>query len=103
MKSDPTKIFESIPTDDSRTTKITLSEVARLPTSHGHFEVRVVKDSSDTEHVIIYKGTIENADILDVRVHSECLTGEVFASLAVTAINSLVGPSIILKPWAPEW
>ena len=81
MKSDSTKIFKSIPIDDSRTSKITLSEVARLPTSHGHFEVRVVKDSGDTEHVIIYKGTIENADILDVRVHSECLTGEVFASL----------------------
>ena len=61
--------------------KITFSEVAKLPTSHGHFQVRVVKESSGTEHVIIYKGAIENADILDVRVHSECLTGEVFESL----------------------
>jgi 3,4-dihydroxy 2-butanone 4-phosphate synthase/GTP cyclohydrolase II len=61
--------------------KITISEVAKLPTSHGHFQVRVVKESCGTEHVIIYKGAIENADILDVRVHSECLTGEVFESL----------------------
>lgn len=60
---------------------ITLSEVARLPTSHGHFNVRVVKDPSGTEHVIIYKGLVENADLLDVRVHSECLTSEVFESL----------------------
>ncbi|MGB5260817.1 MAG: GTP cyclohydrolase II [Gammaproteobacteria bacterium] len=81
MKSDHTKNIVSIPADESSANNITLSEVAKLPTSHGHFEVRVVKDSSDTEHVIIYKGTIENADILDVRVHSECLTGEVFASL----------------------
>jgi len=60
--------------------KIIFSEVAKMPTSHGDFHVRVVKDSCGTEHVIIYKGTIENADILDVRVHSECLTGEVFES-----------------------
>jgi 3,4-dihydroxy 2-butanone 4-phosphate synthase/GTP cyclohydrolase II len=59
---------------------VTFSEVAKLPTSHGDFQVRVVKDNSGIEHVIIYKGTIENADNLDVRVHSECLTGEVFES-----------------------
>jgi GTP cyclohydrolase II len=61
--------------------KITISEVANLPTSHGHFQVRVVKEACGTEHVIIYKGAIENAGILDVRVHSECLTGEVLGSL----------------------
>jgi 3,4-dihydroxy 2-butanone 4-phosphate synthase/GTP cyclohydrolase II len=61
--------------------EVTFSEVAKLPTSHGHFMVRVVKDPSGAEHVIIYKGTIENADILDVRIHSECLTGEVFESM----------------------
>jgi 3,4-dihydroxy 2-butanone 4-phosphate synthase/GTP cyclohydrolase II len=59
---------------------VTFSEVAKLPTSHGDFQVRVVKDNSGIEHVIIYKGAIENADNLDVRVHSECLTGEVFES-----------------------
>jgi 3,4-dihydroxy 2-butanone 4-phosphate synthase/GTP cyclohydrolase II len=37
-------------------------------------------DPSGKEHVIIYKGNIENPDILDIRIHSECLTGEVFAS-----------------------
>ena len=63
------------------TDKITLSEIAKLPTTHGHFQVRVVKEACGTEHVIIYKGAIENAGILDVRVHSECLTGEVFESL----------------------
>lgn len=59
---------------------IAFSEVAKLPTSHGEFRVRVVKESRGAEHVIIYKGAIENANILDVRVHSECLTGEVFES-----------------------
>jgi GTP cyclohydrolase II len=61
--------------------KLTISEVAKLPTTHGDFQVRIVKEAGFTEHVIIYKGAIENAGILDVRVHSECLTGEVLGSL----------------------
>lgn len=81
MKSDYTHKIKSIQAGSIQDNKITLSEVAKLPTSHGHFSVRVVKPSCGTEHVIIYKGSIENADILDVRVHSECLTGEVFESL----------------------
>ena len=61
--------------------RITFSEAARLPTSHGEFQMRVVKDESGMEHVIIYKGAVEDADNLDVRVHSECMTSEVFRSL----------------------
>ena len=80
MKMDPTKKVESIHKDSPQNNKVTLSEVAKLPTSHGHFNVRVARDSSGKEHVIIYQGSIENADNLDIRVHSECLTGEVFES-----------------------
>jgi GTP cyclohydrolase II len=61
--------------------KITFSEAARLPTSHGEFQMRVIKDESGMEHLIIYKGAVEDADNLDVRVHSECMTSEVFRSL----------------------
>lgn len=71
MKSSPKQIIN----------KLTISEVAKLPTTHGDFQVRIVKEAGGTEHVIIYKGAIENAGILDVRVHSECLTGEVLGSL----------------------
>lgn len=60
---------------------ITFSEVARLPTSHGEFQMRVIKDQAGMEHVIIYQGAVENAENLDVRVHSECMTSEVFRSL----------------------
>ena len=81
MKSDPLKKIDSSQGGGIQNKKVTFSEVAKLPTSHGHFSVRVVKDSCGTEHVIIYKGSIENADVLDVRVHSECLTSEVFESL----------------------
>lgn len=82
MKQDAKSIIGSIPLKtETSESNIIFSEVAKLPTSHGEFLVRVVKDSCGTEHVIIYKGAIENANILDIRVHSECLTGEVFESM----------------------
>lgn len=81
MKSDAAKTIRSIRCQNKLPeSSIEFSEVAKLPTSHGEFKVRVVKDSHGTEHIIIYKGEIENANELDVRVHSECLTGEVFQS-----------------------
>ena len=61
--------------------EITFSKTARLPSSHGDFKMRVVKDESGMEHVVIYKGDVMDADNLDVRVHSECMTSEVFHSL----------------------
>ncbi|MCT1352203.1 MULTISPECIES: bifunctional 3,4-dihydroxy-2-butanone-4-phosphate synthase/GTP cyclohydrolase II [Gordonia] len=59
---------------------------ARIPTRHGDF--RAVGYSSvydDVEHVALVKGDVtgedgEGHDVL-VRVHSECLTGDVFGSL----------------------
>lgn len=81
MKPDAVTTIRSIRGKNKRSeSSIVFSEVAKLPTSHGEFKVRVVKDSRDSEHVIIYKGAIEDTDILDVRIHSECLTGEVFES-----------------------
>ena len=69
MKSDPVEKIDSSQRGGIQNKKVTFSEVAKLPTSHAHFSVRVVKDSCGTEHVIIYKGSIENADVLDV----ECI------------------------------
>jgi GTP cyclohydrolase II len=60
---------------------ITFTESAKLPTSHGEFLMRVAKDDLGMEHVVLYKGTVLDADNLDVRVHSECMTSEVFRSL----------------------
>ena len=54
----------------------------RLPTAHGEFNVvgyRSLVD--DKHHVAMVKGDVDGeADVL-VRVHSECLTGDVFHSL----------------------
>jgi 3,4-dihydroxy 2-butanone 4-phosphate synthase/GTP cyclohydrolase II len=53
-----------------------------LPTAFGDFEVvgyRSLVD--DKHHVAMVKGDVVDADDVLVRVHSECLTGDVFHSL----------------------
>ena len=52
----------------------------RLPTEFGEFDVRVYRDEG-REHLLISTGNIEGARDLPIRVHSECLTGEVLGSL----------------------
>ena len=52
----------------------------RLPTEHGDFDVRVFVDNGK-EHLVISCGEVDGAEELPVRVHSECLTGEVLGSL----------------------
>jgi 3,4-dihydroxy 2-butanone 4-phosphate synthase/GTP cyclohydrolase II len=56
------------------------SSDANLPTGHGLFRTRAVRDEYGIEHAIVYKGVIDQSQDLAVRVHSECLTGEVFGS-----------------------
>jgi 3,4-dihydroxy 2-butanone 4-phosphate synthase/GTP cyclohydrolase II len=55
---------------------------ARIPTRHGDFTAYVFESLLDgVEHLAFVRGEISaNADVL-VRVHSECLTGDVFGSL----------------------
>ncbi len=55
---------------------------ARLPTRHGLFAVRVFRDLIDgTEHIALIRGEIGGAENVLVRVHSECITGDLFGSL----------------------
>ena len=55
---------------------------ARLPTTYGEFTAVAYKSVVDAaEHVALVKGDISNGEPVLVRVHSECLTGDVFGSL----------------------
>jgi len=55
---------------------------AKLPTRYGEFIAVAYKSSVEsTEHVALVKGDISGDEPVLVRVHSACLTGEVFASL----------------------
>ncbi len=55
---------------------------ARLPTEHaGEFRViAYTNDVDNFEHVALVKGEIDSDKPVMVRVHSECLTGDVFGS-----------------------
>jgi 3,4-dihydroxy 2-butanone 4-phosphate synthase/GTP cyclohydrolase II len=54
---------------------------AALPTEHGDFRVIAFESAIDREtHVALIKGEIGDGDNVLVRVHSRCLTGDVFHS-----------------------
>ncbi len=54
----------------------------RLPTKHGEFIAIAYKSSVDPdEHLAIVKGNVASEEPVLVRVHSECLTGDVLGSL----------------------
>lgn len=55
---------------------------ARLPSEHGDFVLKVFQNTLDgKEHVAIIKGDVTDGTPVLVRVHSECLTGDIFGSL----------------------
>ncbi|NPT42796.1 bifunctional 3,4-dihydroxy-2-butanone-4-phosphate synthase/GTP cyclohydrolase II [Paraburkholderia sp. 1N] len=56
--------------------------VARLPTRYGVFTVYGYKETfTGQEHAALVMGELQGNDSPLVRVHSECLTGEVFGSI----------------------
>lgn len=54
---------------------------AQLPSDYGDFKLKVYRNVLDgQEHIAIVKGEIDGTKPVLVRVHSECLTGDVFGS-----------------------
>ena len=65
---------------------------AMLPTAHGEFLAKVfVSDveAKQFEHVALIKGDVDSDEPSLVRVHSSCLTGDVFASKRCDCGNQL--------------
>jgi 3,4-dihydroxy 2-butanone 4-phosphate synthase/GTP cyclohydrolase II len=55
---------------------------AKLPTKYGEFTAVAYRSAVDAaEHIALVKGDISSDESVLVRVHSECLTGDVFGSL----------------------
>jgi len=68
--------------------KIRLAELgeipseAKLPTPHGEFKIRVFHEAeTGMDHVVLTLGDMGGPDPVLVRMHSECLTGDVFGSM----------------------
>jgi 3,4-dihydroxy 2-butanone 4-phosphate synthase / GTP cyclohydrolase II len=54
----------------------------RLPTAYGEFTAVAFRETlTGKHHVALVKGEVDGVDDVLVRVHSECLTGDVFHSL----------------------
>jgi 3,4-dihydroxy 2-butanone 4-phosphate synthase/GTP cyclohydrolase II len=52
-----------------------------MPTEFGDFQLRAFKDTSnDQDHLVLTKGTWDKDEPVLVRVHSSCLTGDIFGS-----------------------
>lgn len=55
---------------------------ARLPTKFGEFEINLYESLMDgKQHLAIVKGEVDGRENVLVRVHDECLTGDVFGSM----------------------
>jgi 3,4-dihydroxy 2-butanone 4-phosphate synthase/GTP cyclohydrolase II len=55
---------------------------AELPTKFGNFKITAYRSKLDNqEHVVLTYGELQDKEDVLIRVHSECLTGDVFGSL----------------------
>ena len=70
------------PADPAETTPVTviMTAQARIPTSHGTFIMKLFEEQpTGIEHVALVMGEVAGTAL--VRVHSECMTGDLFGSL----------------------
>lgn len=100
----------SIQTGDTYTTKngfeVEVYGIAKLPTRHGTFRIVSFKNNKDNkDHVAVIRGDVTGGVSIPTRVHSECLTGDVFGSMrcdcreqleSALDRNSVLEKSIIL-------
>lgn len=53
-----------------------------FPTAHGDFRLHLFKSDIDAkDHIAVVKGDVKDEENVMVRIHSECLTGDIFHSL----------------------
>ncbi len=67
---------------------IVQSNVAKLPTRHGTFQIKAYRDKHQ-EHLAIMSQDFSTLDDPIVRIHSECLTGDTLGSLKCDCNNQL--------------
>jgi GTP cyclohydrolase II len=61
---------------------VRFSDEASLPTRFGRFRVVAVQeDLTGKEHLVLTRGQVKGGSEVPVRLHSECLTGDVMESL----------------------
>lgn len=60
---------------------VEIGEEVDMPTKYGHFRlIPFMQKSTGLEHIALIKGTWSEDEPIPVRVHSSCMTGDIFAS-----------------------
>ncbi len=60
---------------------VSIAAETKLPTKYGDFRIIIFKNEVDhKEHLMIVKGDVRGKSDVLMRIHSECLTGDVFGS-----------------------
>ncbi len=59
---------------------ITRASSSTLETKYGHFEISIYTDINRREHVALRMGKVTASTPTLVRMHSECMTGDIFGS-----------------------
>lgn len=63
-------------------TVVEVGEEVDMPTEYGHFRLIPFRQiSNGLEHIALIKGSWESDEPILVRVHSSCITGDIFGSL----------------------
>ena len=69
---------------------VELEQIVKLPTDYGEFDLHLYRSTLDgSHHLALVKGKISKTRPTLVRVHSECLTGDVFGSRRCDCGNQL--------------
>jgi 3,4-dihydroxy 2-butanone 4-phosphate synthase/GTP cyclohydrolase II len=69
---------------------VELEQVVKMPTDYGDFDLHLYRSVLDGQHhLALVKGKIDKDKATLVRVHSECLTGDVFGSRRCDCGNQL--------------
>ena len=69
---------------------VELEQIVKLPTDYGDFDLHLYRSKLDGQHhLALVKGEIDKTKPTLVRVHSQCLTGDVFSSRRCDCGNQL--------------
>jgi 3,4-dihydroxy 2-butanone 4-phosphate synthase/GTP cyclohydrolase II len=71
----------TVRTIEGERTAVTHEVEVRLPTDAGVFRLHLYVDDAGKEHLALVMGDVFGCEGLLVRVHSECMTGDLFGSL----------------------
>ncbi len=70
---------------------VRIESIANLPSRYGQFQVAAFYNNmDDKEHGALIHGNVVNQEHVVVRLHSECVTGDVFGSLRCDCHDQLV-------------